>query len=237
MNCTNHEQIPAVAVCSRCSQPLCRDCAIHWQDSVVCKRCLEGKEGQKEQSAQEHAPPMRKSPVLAGFLSLLPGAGQVYVGYYLAGFIYLLIVAMTISGLERGPELGPFLGIFLTFFWTFNIIDAVRKAQNYNRYALGEEIEKGPTDSPLVGGIILIVIGLILTLEITFGIQLDFMEIIWPLGVLGGGIYLIIRYFHTRERLREERMMHSTRHAAVPPTAGTGSAAEDDRRDSTYEQS
>ena len=225
MNCINHEQVPAVAVCSHCGQPLCESCAIHWQDAVLCKRCLEAQERDKAQEPPKSKPTMSKSPVLAGLLSLLPGMGQVYVGYYVAGFIYLLIVAAMITVLseDSSGHAGPFFGLFLTFFWIFNIVDAVRKAQNYNRLALGEELEKRPTDSPLVGGIILLVMGLILTLEITFNVDLEFLEIIWPLGVLGGGIYLILRYFHTRERLRQEQMMHATQFGSGPPVAGPGS--------------
>ena len=32
-----------------------------------------------------------KSPMLAGFLSVMPGLGQVYVGYYQVGFVHAII--------------------------------------------------------------------------------------------------------------------------------------------------
>ena len=39
----------------------------------------------------------RKSPGLACFLSLMPGLGQVYVGYYQRGFVHAAVVAALIT--------------------------------------------------------------------------------------------------------------------------------------------
>jgi hypothetical protein len=201
MNCANHEQSPAIGVCTACGRALCSDCAIHWQGRLTCKPCLEG-------SANDPAAATtpRKSPTLAGLLSLLPGLGQAYVGYYLIGFIYIFVTGATIAALEgnaldRSGE--PFLGLFLTFFWIFNIIDAVRRANQYNRHFAGAPEVQAPTDSPLVGGIILLVLGLLMTLDVTLGIELDFLETTWPLGLLAVAAYLFWRYRKTRRALQQ----------------------------------
>lgn len=168
--------------------------------------------------------PIRKSPALAGFLSMMPGAGQVYVGHYVAGFTNIGIVGSIITLLESGvvSRAEPFFGLFLAFFWIFNIVDAVRRARLYNLRAMGAFEEAAPTDSPLVGGILLAIIGLVLTLTITFDIDLDWLENVWPLAVLGAGIYLIFRYRRAKDELEREARnrlagpSHDRRHPAPP---------------------
>ena len=122
MNCANHVETAAVTTCSQCKKSLCGDCSIHWHGEVVCKSCLETQGVDREKGN-----PMRKSPALAAWLSLMPGLGQIYVGYYKAGFITILVVVSIIMLLARsGDSVGPFLGSFLAFFWVFNMIDAHR---------------------------------------------------------------------------------------------------------------
>jgi len=148
----------------------------------------------------------RKSPVLAGIFSLLPGLGQVYVGYYVTGFVYIMVVAgvMAIIADPRGHETGPLLPMFLSFFWLFNIIDAVRRANAYNLHYTGEEEKPAPTDSPLVGGLVLLVAGILFTLKYTFGLEMEWLRRYWPLGLVLGGAYLVWKYLRTRRRLRSE---------------------------------
>lgn len=204
MNCANHEQTPAVAVCSKCERPLCESCAIHWKDAILCKRCLEtGKLNAPKESR------LRKSPALAAILSLGPGLGQIYVGYYMRGFVNILVVAALIAVVSSEPPGGmlPFLGMLIPFFWIFNMIDAWRRAHLYNEYLAGEEKPKLPTDSPLVGGIVLLILGIILTLSITFGLDLDFLSWIWPLAILAAGIYLVWKYRKTKREMNTVREM------------------------------
>jgi hypothetical protein len=198
MNCANHEQAPATAVCAACGRALCADCTIRVQGRVTCKTCLESQELERAKRA-----PMQKSPALAAALSLMPGLGQVYVGYYLAGFINVLVVALLINVTAHihgeGPQ--PFLGLFLSFFWLFNMFDAARRATLYNRYIAGTREVTPPTDSPLVGGIILLIIGILLTLAITFDIRLAFLETIWPLILVAAAVYLLVKYWRTRNAM------------------------------------
>ena len=208
MNCANHSQEAAIAACTSCQKPLCDTCVIHWKNAVVCKHCLE-RENLHDWSKES----MRKSPTLAGFLSLMPGLGQAYVGYYKSGFITILIVAAVITLLDNshgGPE--PLFGLFLSFFWIFNIMDAVRKARLYNQHIAGEEKFEAPTDSPLAAGIVLLVLGLFLTLTVTMGLEMDFIEDYWPLGLLAGGVYLLWKYVRTRNQMISGRGT-----AALPP--------------------
>lgn len=171
---------------------------------------------------QSDGPQIRKSPVLAGFLSLLPGAGQTYVGHYVAGFTNILVVGSLMTLLDSGQArpAEPFFGMLLAFFWIFNVVDAVRRARIYNLHAVGIE-EPMPTDSPLVGGVLLAFLGLVLTLTVTFDVDLDWLGNVWPLGVLGAGIYLILRYRKAKEQLEREamsRMAHERVATTPSPT-------------------
>jgi hypothetical protein len=202
MNCVNHDQAAAVAACAVCGRPLCTECAIHVQGRVTCKPCLES-----PPPRPAPAESLRKSPALAATFSLLPGMGQIYVGYYVAGFINIAVVGMLITLLSRDGfhEHAPFIALFLSFFWIFNMVDASRRANHYNRHLLGASERKAPTDSPLVAGIVLLVLGLLLTLEITFDLELNFLDTTWPLGLLAAAIYMLWKYSKTRREMRTER--------------------------------
>ena len=65
-----------------------------------------------------------KSPFIACVLSLMPGVGQIYVGYYKLGFIHNVVFASAIMLLTtRLPDpMYPLLSIFLAFFFIYNIV-------------------------------------------------------------------------------------------------------------------
>jgi len=149
-----------------------------------------------------------KVPVLACFLSLMPGLGQVYVGYYQRGFIHAIIVAVMISILAQGrpPDvLVPLMGLFLAFFWLYNIIDAGRRAAYYNHMIQGGESFELPQDFKTprfhgsIGlGAVMIVIGVALLANTRFAVPLDWVEEWWPVGVIAFGGWLIYRAWADR---------------------------------------
>lgn len=151
----------------------------------------------------------RKSPVLAALMSIMPGLGQVYVGYYTQGFINILVVASLITILSRQIHgLEPLAGIFLPFFWLYNIVDAARKANLYNQTLLGIGPGELPDEShgamgreALVGGSALMLIGLILFLHTRFGWSLDWLERWWPIAlVLVGGYLVLMAYIDSKKK-------------------------------------
>ncbi len=143
----------------------------------------------------------RKSPFLASFLSLMPGLGQIYVGYYQAGFVHPLVAGTIIVLLAQGEMRGfePFLGFFLAFFWLYNIIDAGRRAAYYNQVLEGDnqvELPKGflaPGGGSLTGGMFLIIIGGMLLANTALDISLDWVEDWWPLAPILFGVYLVVK--------------------------------------------
>lgn len=143
--------------------------------------------------------PRRKSPVLALVLSLMPGVGQIYVGYYQQGFTNAIVAASIITLLStdmiRGAE--PLFGIFLGFFWLYNVVDAWRRAVFYNNALAGI----GPADLPddfavtkgrgsLAGGIALVIVGAVALSNTLFGVPLEWLDKWWPLALVGLGVWL-----------------------------------------------
>ncbi len=144
----------------------------------------------------------RKSPLVATLLSCMPGLGQIYVGYYQQGFINMFVVAGTIailsSSVMRGAE--PFFGVFLSFFWIFQMIDANRRANHYNRVMEGlggEDVPDGfempTTKGSMLGGAVLILVGILFILDLNFDVSMEWVENWWPLALVLVGVNLIFK--------------------------------------------
>ncbi len=141
-----------------------------------------------------------KSPLLACLLSMFPGLGQVYIGYYQRGFVHIFIVATAILILNsNAAAIAPMIGTLLAFFWIYNIIDAGRRATLYNQAIDGIAGIEMPKDMKLteggsmIGGALLIAFGVIILLNTRFDISMAWLEDWWPVGIVGLGVYLIYK--------------------------------------------
>lgn len=143
----------------------------------------------------------RKSPGLACFLSLMPGLGQVYVGYYQRGFVHAVVVAtlMTILSADL-EELTPMTAMFLVFFWLYNIIDAGRRAALYNEVLAGRTGIQLPADlmlpglgGSMLGGAVVALVGALLLAHTAFGMSLSWLKEWWPVGLILFGAFLFIK--------------------------------------------
>ncbi|RPJ84673.1 MAG: hypothetical protein EHM13_03460 [Acidobacteria bacterium] len=146
--------------------------------------------------------PRRKSPALATLMSVMPGLGQIYVGYYQQGFINVLVVATTITILASGAVSGaePLLGLFLAFYWLYNIVDAGRRANFYNQAlaglepgALPEDIKLPGTRGSFAAGVALIAAGLIFFSNTMFNVSLEWLEDWWPVALIVAGGWLVYK--------------------------------------------
>lgn len=143
----------------------------------------------------------RKSPGLACFLSLMPGLGQVYVGYYQRGFVHAAVVATLITVLAADlEELTPMAAMFMVFFWLYNIIDAGRRAALYNEVLAGRTGIQLPADlmlpglgGSMLGGTVVALVGALLLAHTAFGLSLSWLKEWWPVAVILFGAYLFIK--------------------------------------------
>ncbi len=142
-----------------------------------------------------------KSPALATLMSLMPGLGQIYIGYYQQGFTNIVIIATIISvlaSIHGDSPIIPFLGLFLAFYWLYNMVDAARKATFYNQALAGlgpMQVPEGDqfpgTRGSLVGGLLLMVIGVVALAHTRWGMPLDWIERWWPMALVLMGGYLL----------------------------------------------
>ncbi|MGI0148173.1 MAG: hypothetical protein ACREDF_01390 [Thermoplasmata archaeon] len=147
--------------------------------------------------------PRAKSPRLAAVFSLMPGLGQVYVGYYPRGFVHIVVVAGIISILASSdgePPYLPLLALFMAFFWLYNVIDAARLASLYNRALAGgkepdlpEGFKLPGMGGSILGGSVLVAAGFIVLLHTRWGVRLDWVGEWWPVFPMLLGIYLVAK--------------------------------------------
>jgi hypothetical protein len=144
-------------------------------------------------------------------MSLVPGLGQVYVGYYQQGFINILVIASLITLLARGlGDVTPLAAIFMVFYWLYNIVDAARRAMYYNQALSGagpaempQGMVKPDTMSSLWGGLLLIAFGSLVLGHTVIGYSLEWLERWWPIVLVLMGVYLVYRSF--ADRLAEKK--------------------------------
>ncbi len=149
-----------------------------------------------------------KTPFIACALSLMPGVGQIYLGYYKLGFIHNVVFASTIMLLTtRLPDpMYPLLGISLAFFFIYNIVDAGRRAVYYNLALDGVEGIELPNmqltvpsfGGSFAGGLTLIGIGIVLLSNTLLGFSLNWFEEWWPVAPIALGAYLIWKAIQER---------------------------------------
>lgn len=159
--------------------------------------------------------PRMKSPIVAGCLSMMPGLGQIYVGYYQRGFLNALVAGglITLLATEDLGSLTPLVGLFLGFFWLYNVIDAARRAAFYNQALAGGEQMDLPTDmktggfqGSIFGGACVAAAGFVLLLNTRFGMSLDWLEEWWPAGLILFGAYLVFRAVQDRAAISSDSL-------------------------------
>lgn len=173
----------------------------HYQDSaeaVARKNAPTGKSA-PVYSARD---PRHKSLFITVLLSLMPGLGHTYVGYYQRGFVHFFIFGSTIALASSGQidGLTPLFATFIPFFWFFNQIDAVRRATFYNLALEGmqdmplpDEMAGPSFGGSYVGGGALLLGGILALSNTLFNLPLDWLEDWWPIAPIALGAYLVYR--------------------------------------------
>ncbi|HEY2737262.1 MAG TPA: DUF5668 domain-containing protein [Thermoanaerobaculia bacterium] len=151
------------------------------------------------------APQLPKNPSLAAFLSLFPGIGNVYNGLYLRGVTFFLLIISSIRLADRHEVFAA----VAAFFWVFSLIDAYRQAVLIN-YGYAQDL--GLLDRPrsprasqggMAAGVLLILIGLIATLDQFFHIDFEWLFKLWPVALVVIGLWLVAGSLRDRRRERQ----------------------------------
>ena len=136
---------------------------------------------------------MKRSPAAAFWLSLLPGAGHVYIGQPTKGLVLIVSVASVIYLASEGA--GAFVGIIIPFLWIFSMIDAHRSAVELNHLIdTGQPLALGRDQGFAISswwGWVLIVIGVVFTVDNYGWFDIDWIFKLWPVVLIALGVYLL----------------------------------------------
>lgn len=218
MNCANHPDIAASAFCRTCGKPLCSSCTRDVRGVIYCESCLAERLQGVQPPPQTTPPPVLDqgglrmppapssgpNPALAGILAgFFPfGVGSVYTGQYAKGLAHLLIFVGLIVGMGQRSPLDTICGLAFAFFYVYQIIDAIRtaKALQFGQpapdpFGLGQAFgagEKVDTSKIPMAAVVLIGMGVLFLLQTTGLFRLS-GELVWPLFLIGLGIWLFAR--------------------------------------------
>jgi hypothetical protein len=126
----------------------------------------------------------RKSPGLAGVLSMFPGLGHLYLGLYQRAFAFAGAFCILIFFNTHGHRLTVLSGPATFFLWVFAIIDAVRQARAINQGRLKEGgwapeeqlVRGGQGTAGLTFGVIMVGLGALWLIDRYVDIDWSFMD-------------------------------------------------------------
>ncbi len=193
MKCANHPETDAEALCAVCQAPICRDCGFNLNGKFYCCRCLEaGVAGVRGVNNRRGA-----FSVLA--LSLLPGAGYMYLGLMNRGLQAMVLFFGSIF-LASVVNLGALIGLVVPVLVFYSIFDSLQLASRMNEGLFIEDrpyIDIGNPNWQNILGYILIGLGALALLYniLPYTIIPGWIvsRLIPPLIIIAIGAYLLYR--------------------------------------------
>lgn len=144
MNCNVHHEKEANFRCFECGAFICNECAVEKDGKTICRNCLSsnlsGSDSNQIRSgrgAAQNSYVKRYNAFLAFIFSLIPGAGQMYLGLMKRGLqlMVLFTIPIVITNLFY---FGGWLVIFNVIIWFYSLFDCLHIKRAINR---GEEIK------------------------------------------------------------------------------------------------
>lgn len=202
MNCAYHPINVANARCSACMRGLCPACDHRIKGYAYCQDCIvAGIETLRRSSRQDqrHSPrASEKSPGVAALLGVVPGLGAAYNGQNIKALVHFAVIV----GLWQIADILQvlFFGFAGVFFYIYSIYDAHRSAQ---RLRMGEDLSAEDErlkqllrENTHIWGSVLVGVGLLSALSLF--ISRWYLSRLWPLFLVGIGLYLLREYHRAR---------------------------------------
>ena len=214
MYCSYHTTHPARVQCASCSRPLCPACDHRIKGYAYCQDCIvRGVENLSRH--YQHSEKPKSNTRVAALCALLPGMGAVYNRQNIKAVVHFVAIIGLLQ-LTHVRVLSAVFALGAVLFYIYSIIDAYRTAQ---LIAAGESPEADEERfkqtlvkrAPVVG-VVLIVAGLLLVLQLVRPLSFITYARLLPVALIIFGGYLLTRYF---KRKRNED--HARDYAARPP--------------------
>lgn len=222
MECKNHIGVETDNICKVCGKPVCLQCAVELNHNFYCKECLEKKVESVESivsvaTEQNAFRRPRKSKLLTFFLSLVPGAGHMYLGLINKGLtimcllfasLFLVILFSGESSMSWFPGFFiPTLSIAFVSYSIFDSLDITDRMNSGNSDFYDSTLESAIIKQKLLKnkkliGYILLILGVFSICNMAFsyleniirsrlGINLSLTSLLLTLVFVVLGIYLI----------------------------------------------
>lgn len=144
MNCSVHHDREASIRCFECGAVICKECATENEGRVVCQKCSENygiepvnKKGKAVKQKKQNNYGRKYSGFLAFVFSLIPGAGQMYLGLMKRGLQIMLLFSIPIFIATILYAEGWFV-VFTVIIWFYSFFDCLNIRRAINE---GEEVE------------------------------------------------------------------------------------------------
>jgi hypothetical protein len=175
MKCSIHPKVESIGACARCGREFCGECAVEVSQGVWCRECL------GEVLAQHAVAHPGWVKLVAALLSLVPGAGHMFLGLIGKGFalmalliasVFLIILYSDATGMYwMTAYLVPTLSVLFLSYAIFDamaVCDARRRGRSTS--AMDDDTMKAVWERVLLnkrtGGWIILVAGIVGVLHI-----------------------------------------------------------------------
>jgi hypothetical protein len=186
MSSTVTPPVEAKGYCRNCGKPLTQETAHEVQGAFYCADCLA--------ALIQHGPgPAHPGKAaLAGLIGIVPGLGAIYNGDFLKGAIHVVIFGLIISMISTGHALGLFIPMLVA--WILYM--------PYEAYQTAKAKLEGTKPTGVIdfsggrhqtGPVVLIVMGVVFLLNQYDLIDLDRIANLWPLGMIGLGVWMLMK--------------------------------------------
>ena len=203
MTCINHPDIETDVFCVECQDPVCENCRVTLAGKNYCRTCLEEKLSVRPVS--KPVPPLvAKSKFWAFVLSIIPGAGYMYLGLMKRGlqamiiFFSSIFIASTLNFDTMVPLLLPVL-LFYTIFDTQQLVRRISEGYHVEDVAL---VDLGQWSNwRNIVGYGLVILGVLSLLDnfLPYYFNYDIMHrVVPPLLIIGLGVYILYRSTHSK---------------------------------------
>lgn len=226
MKCFYHPAVDSTQGCRTCGRWLCVNCAHSIKGGFYCQDCLV--KGAELSALAGNAAVTGESPGRAALFAAVPGMGAVYNREYAKGLIHFSIFAVLCLMADRGPEIFGFAAVA---FWVYQMLDAYRSAQARlrRRLARPDQADEEEQINAPVWGIVLLGVGVLFLVDNLVPIDVfRFVDRLWPVALIGLGIYLIFG-IKNKSNTRTEAVSRSTEFGGFNPPLSPSSVRDQDK--------